>query len=292
MHHHPLRTVVLDLQRYGRALELPLALLNAEAVAAYLAARFPQQQFPPALALWLHQRTDGQPLFLVTLVQALVERRVLYEHEEGWTAQEGLEPLTLGVPESLRQLLEHQITRLSPEAQRVLEVASVAGVEFVAAAVAASLEADQIQYLFGKRLREYSAEELGKFQVITDVMGGFSYAQDLTLFMQKTLGFLEPNGAFYTVLQDVRTETGTNKPYYPDASFLTEIVNTDGSEVRMCSWLKSISCVEVTCEAKPDWSPPLEVYRIRKTCDEVVVPALTPVHFEAGTPPERRFRLQ
>ena len=142
VHHHPLRTVVQDLQRHGHATELPLALLSAEAVAAYLAARFPQQQFPAALAPWLHQRTDGQPLFLVTLVQALVERGVLHEHDGCWTVQEELEALALEVPESLRQLLEQQITRLPPEAQRVLEVASVAGVEFVAAAVAAGLEAD------------------------------------------------------------------------------------------------------------------------------------------------------
>ena len=157
---------------------------------------------------------------------------------------------------------------------------------------AASLEADQIRYLFGKRLREYSADELGKFQVITDVMGGFSYAQDLALFMRKTLDFLEPKGTFYTVLQDVRTENGTNKPYYENAPFLTEIVKTDGSVTGVCSWLKSISCVEVRCEAKPDWSPPLEVYRIRKVCNDVVVPGLEPVHFEAGTPPERRFLLK
>jgi hypothetical protein len=104
---------------------MPLALLHAEAVAAYLAARFPQQQLPAGLALWLHQRTDGQPLFLVTLVQALVERGVLYEHEGYWTAQEGLDTLILAVPESLRQLLEQQITRLPSEAQRVYVSASV-----------------------------------------------------------------------------------------------------------------------------------------------------------------------
>ena len=156
---------------------------------------------------------------------------------------------------------------------------------------ATSLEANQIQYLFGKRLREYSPEDLGRFQVITDVLGGFSYAQDLSLFMEKTLGFLEVSGSFYTVLQDVRSETGTNKPFYPDARFLTEIANADGSEVRMCTWLKSISCVEVTCEAKGGWKPPLEVYHVRKVCDNVSVPRLTPVHFEAGTPPERGFRL-
>jgi hypothetical protein len=123
-------------------------------------------------------------------------------------------------------------------------------------------------------------------------MGGFSYAQDLSLFMRKTLSFLEPQGTFYTVLQDVRTESGTNKPYYENAPFLTEIVKTDGSATGVCSWLKSISCVEVRCEAKPGWSPPLEVYRVRKVCNDVVVPGLDPVHFEAGTPPERRFVLK
>jgi predicted ATPase len=50
--------------------------------------------------------------------------------------------LTLEVPESLRQLLEQQVTRLPLEAQRVLEMASVAGVEFVAAALATGLDAD------------------------------------------------------------------------------------------------------------------------------------------------------
>jgi hypothetical protein len=123
-------------------------------------------------------------------------------------------------------------------------------------------------------------------------MGGFSYAQNLAVFMEKALGFLEPNGTFYTVLQDVRTEGGASKPYYENAPFLTEIVRSDGSEVGVCSWLKSISCVEVRCEAKPDWSPPLEVYRIRKVCNDVVVPALEPAHFSAGTPPERRFLLK
>jgi hypothetical protein len=157
---------------------------------------------------------------------------------------------------------------------------------------ATSLEADQIKYVFGKPLRQYSYEELGRFQVITDVLGGFSYAQDLSLFMEKTLGFLEVNGSFYTVLQDVRTEHGTNRPFYPDARFLTEIADAGGSEVRMCSWLKSIGCVEVACESKEGWTLPLEVYHVRKVCENVTVPRLAPVHFQAGTPPERGFRLQ
>ncbi len=155
---------------------------------------------------------------------------------------------------------------------------------------AASLGANQIQYFFNRRLREYSLVELGQFQVISDVIGGFSYTRNLSLFVENVLGFLELNGSFYTVLQDVHSENGTNQPYYAKAPFLTEIANADASEVKVCSWLKKITCVEVTCEFKTGWKPPIEAFRMRKVCNDVKVPALLPIHYEAGTPPERRFQ--
>ena len=157
---------------------------------------------------------------------------------------------------------------------------------------AASLEANQIRYLFDKRLREYSPEELGKFQVITDVIGGFSYTENLSLFMERVLDLLNLNGSFYTVLQDVHSEAGTNVPFYKGAPFLTEMVNADGSEVKVCSWLKSISCVKVTCELKTGWKPPIEVFHVQKVCEDTAVPASVTVHYQAGTPPERRFQLK
>ncbi len=157
---------------------------------------------------------------------------------------------------------------------------------------AASAEPGQLQYLFGKTLREYSPQELGRFQVITDVMGGFSYSTELSTFMERALSLLVVNGNFHTVLADVHSESGRNMPHYEGAPYLTEISTPDGAEVKMCSWLKRISCVQVTCEYKPDWTPPIEVYHIRKTCDDVRVPALIPVHYTAGTPPERSYRLR
>lgn len=156
---------------------------------------------------------------------------------------------------------------------------------------AASLDPKQIQYMFGKSFREYALEDLGRFQVITDVIGGMSYTQDLSLFMQKVLAFLDVNGTFYTVLQDVQAEDGRNKPHYEGATFLTEIKKSDGSDMKVCSWLKTIGCAEVTCEFKDGFTPPIEVYRVRKTCENVTVPKLSPIHYEAGTPPERRFTL-
>lgn len=154
------------------------------------------------------------------------------------------------------------------------------------------LPAKKLQYLFNRRLEEYSLEELGKFHLITDVVGGFSYTDDLSRFVEKVLGFLNLHGSFYTLLQDVRSEAGTNRPHYSGASFLTEIAGTDASEMKICSWLKSISCVQVSCELTTGWVPLIEKYRVRKVCNDVVVPELLPVHYVAGTPPERRFRLR
>ena len=156
---------------------------------------------------------------------------------------------------------------------------------------AASHGANKTLYLFSKRLQEYSLQELGKFQVITDVIGGFSYSPNLSEFMEKTLGFLELNGSFFTLLQDVRSEGGANQPFYTGARFLTEITKADGSEMKVCAWLKSITCVEVSCEFTTSWRPPIEAYRVRKVCDNVTVPALTPLLYEAGTPPERRYQI-
>jgi len=156
---------------------------------------------------------------------------------------------------------------------------------------AAKLEPNQIQYFFNKRMRDYSLGELGTFQVITDLLGGFSYTDELSLFMEKVLQLLDLKGSFFTVLQDVKSEGGTNQPFYANSPYLTEIATADGSEVKVCSWLKSITCAAVTCELRTDWKPPVEIYRIQKVCNAVSVPALARTSYGAGTPPERRFLL-
>jgi hypothetical protein len=157
--------------------------------------------------------------------------------------------------------------------------------------MSSKLGQQQMRYLADKRLREYSIDEIGKFQVITDVIGGFSYTDDLSTFMVTVLRLLEVKGTFYTVLQDVQSEVGTNKPYYPDATYLTEMTAADGTPLRVCGWLKQITCVEVTCDLKAGWRPPVEAYSIRKTCESTQVPTTITRQYQAGTPPERRFRV-
>jgi hypothetical protein len=140
-------------------------------------------------------------------------------------------------------------------------------------------------------MREYPPGELGRFQLITDVIGGFSYTRYLSVFMENVLSILELNGTFFTLLLDVRPETEPDPALYRDLLFLTEIENADGSDVKVCSWLKRITCVQVTCELNTELKRPIELYRIQKVCDKVAVPSLLPLSYEAGTPPPRRYRL-
>lgn len=156
---------------------------------------------------------------------------------------------------------------------------------------ASSLAPGRMSYVFGKPMGDYVPGELGQFQLITDVMGGFSYTPRLSSFMERVLGALTVNGSFYTVLADVHSESVPNPPHYSGDPHLTRIVAADGGEVKICNWLKRIGCVEVTCEFKSDWTPPIESYRIRKVCADVTVPPVKLINFRSGTPPERQFLL-
>lgn len=153
---------------------------------------------------------------------------------------------------------------------------------------AASLGGDRIRYLHGKRLREYPRNELGRFRIITDVYGGFSYTADLSLYMEKVLGLLEVNGGFYTMVASVHLDDGKDKP---GTWYLTELLDPAGGDVKVCSWLRSMSCVQVACESKSAWETPTELIHVRKVCDQVAVPTLKLLQFEAGNPPGRRFQL-
>ena len=148
---------------------------------------------------------------------------------------------------------------------------------------------DGLRYLFGKRLREYSLEELGKFQIITDVYGGFSYTDNLSPFLERVLGLLDLNGSFYTLVASVHLEDGKDNP--DKTWYLTELLDGAGRDVKVCSWLKRVSCVEVVCESKSTWETPTELIHVRKVCGDVSVPPTKLVKYEAGNPPGRLFQL-
>jgi predicted ATPase/DNA-binding winged helix-turn-helix (wHTH) protein len=136
---HPLYLVTRELLVHGQGEELLLGALSGAAVATYVTQRFGEGSLAAEIIPVLCQRTQGNPLFLVTMVDDLVHRGVLREGAAGWACTAALDPATIGVPETLRHLIEQQFERLALAEQTLVEAASVVGVEFVAAAVAAGV---------------------------------------------------------------------------------------------------------------------------------------------------------
>src|SRR5262249_39328204 len=131
---------VHELHAHRQCQELEVSCLPTPAVSQYLADRFPQAHFSGALGPILHERTEGNPLFMVNIVDSWVSQRLLVEQEGRWLVTTPEATLATGLPESVRQVIVQQVGRLPLEMQRMLEVASVAGGEFSAAALAAGGE--------------------------------------------------------------------------------------------------------------------------------------------------------
>lgn len=139
---HPLLGLIAELQLHRQCVELRLERLCEAEINEYLGRRFSVSVLPTRLAQVLHQRTEGNPLFLVNVVEDLVAQGSLREVEGCWGLYGGLEVMQERIPENLRQFVTQQGTRLSTEERQTLEAASIAGTEFSAAAVAAALETD------------------------------------------------------------------------------------------------------------------------------------------------------
>jgi predicted ATPase/DNA-binding winged helix-turn-helix (wHTH) protein len=156
---HPLKHLKHELQIHSQCEELPLALLTESAVMEYLTQRFPSRfgsnltsgehqsegvVLEPLrqLAHTVYQRTDGNPLFMVNMVDYLVEYQVPKTPGDTGTAQSAVALGTelIDMPTNIVQMIEHNLERLKPDEQAVLETASVVGTEFAVAAVAAALE--------------------------------------------------------------------------------------------------------------------------------------------------------
>src|SRR5262249_16111984 len=65
---HPLRKVIQELQHHSLSNEIALPFLKLEEVCKYLSLRFPNSSVASTLSDLIHDRTEGNPLFMVDVV--------------------------------------------------------------------------------------------------------------------------------------------------------------------------------------------------------------------------------
>jgi DNA-binding winged helix-turn-helix (wHTH) protein/tetratricopeptide (TPR) repeat protein len=129
-----------DLQVHNLCAEIALERLPEPAIAEYLATEFANASLPPGMANFIYRHSEGNPLFMVAMVQDMMKKGFIVNYNGEWRLTTPLETMQPGVPQSLQQMVEVQFERLKTQEQRVLEAGSVVGEHFSAWVIAGALE--------------------------------------------------------------------------------------------------------------------------------------------------------
>src|SRR5688572_8367586 len=129
-HDHPLGEVLADLRRQRAVERLSLVGLDSSGVVAYMeqAAGRALDDEDLALARAIHEETEGNPFFVREVFRHLTETGAVAEQAGRWGIRLAIEDV--GIPEGVREVVGRRLARLSPAANRLLEVGAVAGPEF------------------------------------------------------------------------------------------------------------------------------------------------------------------
>lgn len=141
---HPLKRLKQNLLMRQLCTEVSLGPLKQTAVSKLLSRELNQEALPPGLTAFVHQHSEGNPLFAIAILEHLIARRFLVCEETGntpqWRPRGRFEEMEADVPDRLAQMIELEVECLSAEEQRILGAGSVMGIAFPAWAVAAALE--------------------------------------------------------------------------------------------------------------------------------------------------------
>ncbi len=136
----PLKALKQDLVLHDLGHEISLERLEESDVSEYLAIKFVGGDFPSGFANLIYRRSGGNPLFMVTILQDMVKKRLIAQADGRWTLGVALADVEPSVPETLDQLIEMQFHQLSSLEQCILRSASVAGERFSVWAISTTAE--------------------------------------------------------------------------------------------------------------------------------------------------------
>ena len=154
---HPLRQLVHELGIHGLCVELALQPLSPNHIGELIFSRSLAVPGAASLAQRVHERTEGNPLFVTMLIDHLESFARSRSGEESTSPSELEEVLAEALPHRLRQFVEVRLRRLAEEDQALLEVASVAGARFSSfeVATAAAAETAYVEIRFEQLAREH-----------------------------------------------------------------------------------------------------------------------------------------
>jgi predicted ATPase/DNA-binding winged helix-turn-helix (wHTH) protein len=117
--------------------------LKESAVAAYVAAKLAEAgpgAPPKGVAAFVHQQSEGNPLFMIATVEHLISQKLLVSDAATgrWRVIVPLPDVDVGVPHDLSEMIELQIEQREDSEQRLLEAGAIIGSVFPVWAAAAA----------------------------------------------------------------------------------------------------------------------------------------------------------
>jgi DNA-binding winged helix-turn-helix (wHTH) protein len=135
---HPIRLVRRTLRVHGRSVDVALDYLSESSVREYLRLRLGNGALK--LAPLIHDHTDGNPLFVVQVVDELIRRGTITRTQRAWSVASGITRRDLALSEDLREMIALDLRHLTPDERQIVETGAVAGVAFAPEIVAAALD--------------------------------------------------------------------------------------------------------------------------------------------------------
>jgi DNA-binding winged helix-turn-helix (wHTH) protein/tetratricopeptide (TPR) repeat protein len=138
-----LRGLVAQVRRTPCFAEIPLERLSDSDIEELCRRRYPLPALPRELVHHAYRRSQGNPLFALTLLEDWVESGAVAREGGGWRMTRTAAELAAAIPESLSLLFEQRVERLAADDRRILEAGSLAGPEFEVALLSAALALEE-----------------------------------------------------------------------------------------------------------------------------------------------------
>ena len=132
---HPFLPVRLALERQDVCAKIVLECLTTGDIECYLKCRFPTNEFPAELAGAVHERTEGNPLFMKDMLNFLVDKQILVAQEGLWQLRLDVAEIRSMIPTGTEDMIRMQIDQFSDMDRRILQSAAVQGIEFDSAII-------------------------------------------------------------------------------------------------------------------------------------------------------------
>ena len=172
-HAHPIPSLKQELLIHGHCANIALHPLTVQGVESYLEHRFrpadPQLELTQ-LASKVHERTDGNPLFMTELMQHFLDQGYLTMEDAHWRFDHDLDSAVGEIPDDVRLFIDEQVNRLQAEQRLILEIASQVGTVFSARLITDLVEysAPDLEEMFSELAERDYILEYGDERILDD----------------------------------------------------------------------------------------------------------------------------